>query len=97
LLLTESLNKSGFVFVLIGALTPIPYKIVAIASGLLQVNFFTFLIASIIGRLLRLGLVGLAAHKVGPHALPIVRRHLYHLALVVGIILVMYLVVQFLK
>ena len=48
-------DKSGFVFVLIGAFTPIPYKIVALASGVLQIHFLTFLVASIIGRLLRLG------------------------------------------
>lgn len=93
--ISESLNDSGFVFVLLGAFTPIPYKIVAIASGLLQINFWTFLIASIIGRMLRLGLVGLAAHVVGPHALPVVRKNLYHIAAIAGILLIIYLVLQF--
>lgn len=87
-----SLNNNGFVFVLIGAFTPIPYKIVAIASGLIQINFVTFLVASIIGRILRLGLVGVAAHFVGPHALPVVRRNLYTIAAVSGVILIIYII-----
>ena len=95
--ISNSLNESGFVFVLLGAFTPIPYKIVAIASGLLQINFLTFLVASVIGRILRLGLVGLAAHAVGPRALPTVRKYLYHIAAVVGILLTIYITIQFLK
>ena len=92
--ISESLNNNGFVFVLIGALTPIPYKIVAIASGLLQISFLTFLAASVIGRILRLGLVGLAAHAVGPRALPVMRRNLYFIAAVVGVVLIAYITIQ---
>ena len=94
--ISNSLNNNGFVFVLIGAFTPIPYKLVALASGLLQINFFTFLVASIIGRILRLGLVGLAAHIVGPHAIEVARQHLYSIAAISGVVLVVYIVVQLL-
>lgn len=93
--LAAGVDANGFVFVLLGAFTPIPYKIVALASGVLKINFFTFLIASAIGRLLRLGLVGLAAHFVGPHMLPVIRRHLHAIAAVTGILLLIYIVYQF--
>lgn len=92
--ISESLNNNGFAFVLIGAFTPIPYKIVAIASGLLQINFITFLVASIFGRTLRLGLVGLAAHAVGPRALPVMRRNLYLIAAIIGVLLTAYIVLR---
>jgi len=94
-MIATQLDKSGFVFVLIGAFTPIPYKIVALASGVLHIQFATFLVASLIGRILRLGLVGMATHVVGPHALPVVRKHLHHFAAVVGILLVLYLLWSF--
>jgi len=94
--ISNSLNNNGFVFVLIGAFTPIPYKIIAISSGLLHINFLTFLVASIIGRMLRLGLVGLAVYVAGPHALPIVRRHLYSIAAISGVILIAYIIVRLL-
>jgi len=88
------LNDNAFVFVLLGALTPIPYKLVALASGLLKISFFTFIVASLIGRILRLGLVGIAASKVGPKALPMVRRNLYTIAAVIGVILCLYIAVK---
>lgn len=91
---SKNLDANGFVFVLLGALTPIPYKIVALTSGLAQINFITFLFASIVGRILRLGLVGGATYLVGPHALPIIRKHLLHLAYVLAFILIVYFVIQ---
>ena len=89
---TVHLNENGFVFVLLGALTPIPYKLVAIASGVTQIDFLTFLFASIVGRIMRLGLVGGAAYLVGPRAMPIIRRHLLTLAYIIGFILLVYFV-----
>lgn len=88
---TTQINEGGFVFVLIGALTPIPYKVVAIASGFGHITFVTFLVASIFGRILRLGLVGYAAFVVGPHALPMFRKHLLSLAYVFLFVLLGYL------
>ena len=93
--LAAGVDANGFVFVLLGAFTPIPYKIVALASGVLKINLFTFVIASAIGRLLRLGLVGLAAHYVGPHMLPMIRRHLHAIAAVTGALLLIYIIFQF--
>jgi len=92
--IAASLDQNGFVFVLIGAFTPIPYKLVALASGLLHISFLTFIVASIFGRTLRLGLVGLAAHSVGPTALPLVRRNLYALAAIVGVLLLVYVAIR---
>ena len=93
--ISASLDANAFVFVLIGAITPIPYKIVALASGLAQVDFLLFLIASIFGRIIRLGLVGYVAFAVGPHALPVFRKHLLTLAYIFFFLLVSYLVVQY--
>lgn len=90
--ISRDLDENGFVFVLIGAFTPIPYKVVALASGFLHVNPITFLVASIFGRFFRLGLVGFAAYAVGPHALPVMQRHLHLLAAIMGILLVGYIV-----
>lgn len=91
---SSQIDASGFAFVLIGALTPIPYKIVAVASGFGQISFVTFLVASILGRILRLGLVGYLTYLVGPHALPVFRSHLLTLAYVFLFLLVGYLVFQ---
>ncbi len=93
--IANQLDTSGFAFVLLGALTPIPYKLVAIASGFVEINVWTFFFASVFGRIIRLAFVGYAAYAVGPHALPIIRKHLLTLAYVFGAVLVAYLFVQF--
>lgn len=92
--IAASLDKSGFAFVLIGAVTPIPYKLVAIAAGFIHVDFTTFIFASVFGRIIRLGLVGYAAYAVGPHALPMFRRHLLKFAYVFGVVLIGYILFQ---
>ncbi|MFT7507787.1 MAG: membrane protein YqaA with SNARE-associated domain [Acidimicrobiales bacterium] len=94
--ISQNLDKSGFAFVLVGAFTPIPYKIVAIASGVLHISFVTFVVASTFGRVLRLGLVGVATQAVGPRALPVVRRNLYTIAAIAGILLLGYIAWQLL-
>lgn len=91
---SKSLDVNGFVFVLIGALTPIPYKLVAIASGVAQINFITFLFASIVGRIVRLSLVGGATYVVGPQALPLIRKNLLLLAYVLGAVLLVYFILR---
>jgi len=92
--LSTGVQNGAFVFVFIGAFTPIPYKLVAIASGVLQVQLLTFVVASIIGRVLRLGLVGVVTYVVGPHALPVLRRYLHHIAALIAIVLIAYLLFE---
>lgn len=93
---SEGVNAGAFAFVFIGAFTPIPYKLIAISAGVVQLPFVTFLVASIVGRVLRLGLVGIATHAVGPRALPVVRRYLHHIAAVVAVVLIGYFIYQYL-
>ncbi|MGQ4649104.1 VTT domain-containing protein [Lyngbya aestuarii] len=47
----------GFWGVLVAAITPIPYKVFTIASGVFKFNFVQFMLASIIGRSFRFFLV----------------------------------------
>ena len=93
--ITSSVDANGFVFVLIGAVTPVPYKLVALASGLLQLDLVTFIVASLVGRLFRLGLVGYAAYAVGPKALPIMQRHMHLVAAGLAVLLVAYILYRF--
>lgn len=90
------LSENGFVFVLLGALTPIPYKLVAIASGLAHVSLVTFIFASVLGRVLRLATVGYATYVFGPAAMPLVRKHFLKLTTAVAVLLIVYLIVKFL-
>tara|TARA_B100001250_G_scaffold175933_1_gene151271 strand:- start:30 stop:479 length:450 start_codon:yes stop_codon:yes gene_type:complete len=50
-------NSYGAWIVIIAGFTPFPFKVITIASGLFQLNFFIFLICSIISRGARFYLV----------------------------------------
>jgi membrane protein YqaA with SNARE-associated domain len=55
-----------FFTILVAALTPIPFKLFTLAGGLFKVNFFVFLIASIIGRATRFYVVAYLTKLYGP-------------------------------
>ncbi len=58
-------NKYGTLAVFFSAFTPIPYKIFTIASGILNMNFPKFLIASFFGRGLRFFIVSIVLMLFG--------------------------------
>jgi membrane protein YqaA with SNARE-associated domain len=77
----------GLWVILIKGATPIPYKLVTIASGLAAFNFPIFVLASIVTRGARFLLVAFVLKRFGPTILPIVERRLYETAaLVVALI-----------
>jgi membrane protein YqaA with SNARE-associated domain len=65
-----SVDRGAFLFTLLGAFTPIPYKLTAIVGGMLHINLGVFIVASIIGRLARFMLVGYVCYRFGKHTLP---------------------------
>lgn len=58
-------DESAFLTVFTAAFTPIPYKLITVAAGVFQINFFMFVVASIIGRGMRFYLVAFLMHKLG--------------------------------
>ena len=59
-------KKYGELFVAIGALTPVPYKVVTIASGFFQMDPASFALVSLIGRGVRYFAVAGAVYLFGP-------------------------------
>ncbi len=58
-------NKYGTFAVFFSAFTPIPYKVFTIASGILSMNFWKFMLASFFGRGLRFFLVSIVLMLFG--------------------------------
>jgi len=90
-------NDYGAGIVFIAGVTPIPYKLVTIASGATGLDFATFVIASIAARGLRFFAVAGLLYWAGPPIRDFVERHLglaftaFILLLVGGFIAVKYL------
>lgn len=63
-------DEYGFIGVLVAAITPIPYKVFTISSGLFGFAFWPFMLASVIGRGFRFfvvaGLIGFFGERVRP-------------------------------
>ena len=69
-------NEYGVWVILAKGLTPIPYKLVTIASGLAQFSFPMFIAASVVTRGARFFLVAAVVKKVGPAMLPVIEKRL---------------------
>ncbi len=73
----EWFQSWGFWAILFGCLTPfIPYKIFTISSGVMQLAFSWFLIATIVGRSLRFLLIAALIRWGGPKIEPLLRKTL---------------------
>ncbi len=59
------LTHNEFIVLLIAAMTPIPFKITAIASGVFAINFPLFILTAIFGRGLKFIIVSFVTHKYG--------------------------------
>jgi len=76
-------DQYGVWVILAKGLTPIPYKLVTIASGLAAFSFPMFIFASVVTRSARFFLVAFVVKKFGPAMMPIVEKRL---ALFAGIL-----------
>nr|WP_205598074.1 YqaA family protein [Caulobacter sp. 17J65-9] len=79
----ELYGQYGLWVILVKGLTPFPYKLVTIASGLAQFNFAVFVAASVVTRGARFFLAAWVLKRFGPQILEVVERRLYTVAAVV--------------
>lgn len=86
-------NKYGSLAVFFSAFTPIPYKIFTIASGILNMNFWKFLIASFFGRGLRFFIVSIVLMLFGAT----IKAYIEWVILAVTIVIILFFVVLYKK
>jgi membrane protein YqaA with SNARE-associated domain len=83
-----SYGEYGFWGILTAAVTPIPYKIFTIASGVFAFPFASFLGASIVGRALRFFVIALLIWQYGPPVKRFIDKYFNWLAIAFIILLV---------
>ena len=79
---------SGVGLVFLAGFSPIPYKIFTIASGVLSMPLFPFILASAVSRSARFFLVAILLAKFGEPMKDKIDRHFNLLALLFGILLI---------
>ncbi|MCZ6859334.1 MAG: DedA family protein [Alphaproteobacteria bacterium] len=91
-------NKWGFWIVMVGGLTPLPYKVVTIASGLARQDIFIFVLGSVTSRGLRYFVVAALLWQFGPPIRDWIERRLglaatlFVVLLIGGFVLIRYVV-----
>ncbi len=90
----ESLyNKYGTLAVFFSAFTPIPYKVFTIASGILNMNFFKFMLASFFGRGLRFFIVSIVLMLFGEA----IKQYIELVIIAVTCIIILFFVILYKK
>ncbi|GAA5481903.1 YqaA family protein [Haloferula sargassicola] len=79
----------GFLGILIAAITPIPYKVFTIFSGMMSYSLPGLIVASIVGRGFRFFVVAGIVRLFGPTVRPFIEKHLEWCFLAFGILLVL--------
>jgi membrane protein YqaA with SNARE-associated domain len=80
--------EMGWLIVIIGGLTPLPYKVIAIASGLGRFDLWAFLLFSILSRGVRFSVLGLLFWWFGPPIKDFIDKNLALAGWIVLILLV---------
>lgn len=81
-------DRWDFWAVFLAGLTPIPYKVFTLSSGVFAINFGIFAVASVLSRGLRFFLVAGLIYRFGPPIARFIDRYFDLLAWVFGILLV---------
>lgn len=91
-------DEYGFWGNLAAAVTPIPYKVFTIASGVFQFDFLQFTFASVIGRGLRFFVVAGLIYWVGPRMKVFIEKY-FDLLAIAGMILLIggFVLLKYLK
>ena len=76
----------------IAALTPIPYKVFTITSGIFAINLRKFVIASLIGRGARFLTEGLLISLYGPQIVTFLKRNFEWLTIAVALLVILFFV-----
>ncbi len=89
----ELYNTNGSLAVFVAGVSPIPYKLVTLLSGISGMNFLYFLIFSILSRGLRFFLVGLLVYYFGDWAKKFIEKRLGAIILffIIFMIIIFYL------
>lgn len=95
-LIKTKYDQHGFLGILIAAITPIPYKVFTIASGVFEFDFWLFTLASIIGRSTRFFIVAALIWKFGSPIRHFIEKYfnllsiLFMILLIGGFVLIKY-------
>lgn len=88
-------DHNTFLVIFTAAFTPIPFKVFTIAGGALEVNLFSFIISSILGRGLRYFAEAWLPYRFGEHFAKVMQKNINIFSWIVLLLSVGYVVLYF--
>jgi len=89
----DKYNSHGAIIVFLAGFTPIPYKLITIASGGMQLNLLTFVLASLVSRGLRFFIIAGIIRIFGDAAKIYIEKYFNLLTILFGIIIIVVVVI----
>lgn len=89
---SEMFNENAFWAIFTAAFTPIPYKIFTIAAGVAKLNFFIFVVASILGRGIRFWIVGFVVNRFGKKVYETFIKYFDNVTKIILILIIIYII-----
>ena len=96
LYVSQEYEQNAFLAILGAAFTPIPYKVFTVTAGVFKIDFFTFILASIVGRSARFFIEGGLIYFFGVSIKTFIDKYfnilvtLFFILLVLGFLVVRY-------
>jgi membrane protein YqaA with SNARE-associated domain len=89
----DMLHQDQFLWTVVYSFIPLPFKVITLGSGLMNLSLPTLLIASTLGRAARFYALGVICFFYGNRAKDFIERHFNRVCLIVGVALAIILVI----
>lgn len=90
-------NDNALIALLFAAISPIPFKLFVLTAGFLHTPLWMLVLATIVGRGFRYGLVAYATYRWGEDALSFVKRYTTHITVATVLCVIVFFVYLLLK
>jgi len=89
--IVDRFRDSTFILGFVGAVTPVPFTLSALAAGVIKGNLILFIVGAFLGRAIRYGIAGYLAYKFGEDAVRLGRRNIKPISIITFILVIIYL------
>ena len=95
LIFQNNYNSKGAIIVFLAGISPIPYKLITIASGGLGLNIYIFILASVLSRGFRFFIIAIVISLFGEKAKIFLEKNLTLTSSMIGIVLIIIALIVF--
>ncbi|MCB9810663.1 MAG: VTT domain-containing protein [Candidatus Nomurabacteria bacterium] len=88
--ISEEFKNSTFILGLVGAITPVPFTLTALAAGAIKGNLLLFLSGVFVGRSVRYSIAGYLTYHYGEDAVRMARKNIKPITIITFVSIIIY-------